>query len=54
MTAFLTDGTKGCGSICAVTTDGEIIAVGEGESHDTVTYAGTEATMIDLPEVKYE
>lgn len=53
VTASLTNGTKGCGSICAVLTAGQLLAIGDGDISDRIEYGGVTATMIDMPEVNY-
>lgn len=54
LTTILLNGTKGCGSICGVDSSRNILALGDGDESDTITYDGETATMIGLAEVLYE
>lgn len=53
-TTYLSDGTKGCGSILAITPEGELLAIGDGDTSETLEYDNVTADMIDLSEVTYE
>lgn len=53
MTAFLSNGTKGCGPICAVERTGILLALGDGDTEPTLTYGNSTAEMADMTEVDY-
>lgn len=50
---YLSQGTVGCGSICAISKVGELLAIGDGETSNTLEYNNAIATMYDLAEVNY-
>lgn len=53
-TATLLNGTKGCGCICAVDSESNLLDIGDGNKSSVILYGGTTAQMIDVPEVNYE
>lgn len=54
VTAVLLSGTIGCGSILSLDADGNIVAIGDGDTSATLTYDGQNATMYNLAEVDYD
>ena len=48
------NGTKGCGSICAVDSNLNLLDIGDGDESSLLTYENASATMKDVPEVNYE
>ena len=53
VTTSLTEGTKGCGPVCAVTLSGQLLALGDGDLSDSIKHGNSSANMIELAEVDY-